>query len=57
MKVKYLVGAVGPDLVIKPGDTRTVPDEEGKRLCESGACVPVRQSRAKKATVQAEEKR
>ena len=56
MRVKYLVGAVGPDLIIKPNDERTVDDEEGKRLCEAGICVPVKPVK-RKATIKPTETR
>mgnify|MGYP003629151655 CR=1 FL=1 len=36
MKIKYLVGRSGPNLVINPGDTATVSTEKGKRLIDQG---------------------
>ncbi len=56
MRVKYLVGMVGPGVTIKPNDEGTVPNEEGKRLCEAGFCVPVK-SQKRKATIKPTETR
>lgn len=36
MKIKYLVGRSGPNLVINPGDIATVSTEKGKRLIAQG---------------------
>lgn len=41
MKVKLLVGRAGADFSQAPGDVIDVPDDEGKRLCDSGQAESV----------------
>jgi len=36
MKIKYLVGRAGPNLIINAGDIATVSTEKGKRLIAQG---------------------
>lgn len=48
MKVKLLVGRVGPDIVQNAGDVVEVSEAEGKRMLEATPpqCVPVAEERA-----------
>lgn len=59
MRVKLLVGMVGADFALSPGDHFTCDDAEALRLIEAGFAVPdePQMERAVKAPVEKRKKR
>lgn len=50
MKVKYLVGAAGPGVIILPGDVVEVSDENAERLIEAGHAEAVEEAKPKRGS-------
>lgn len=55
MQVKMKTIASGATWSAEPGETITVPDAEGKDLCEGGYAIPVKSVAVETATAPPEE--
>lgn len=49
MKIKLLIGRVGPAGTFNRGDEIDVPDAEARRMIDRGQAVPVRSAKKEKA--------